>query len=486
MDAQQILDAAKLAAQQSSPDAKRAAMILADTSSRLSQAMMIHLYERAQAELTREIARLTNNDLATFHVIATKKRVDEILDILKSECERNSKTLVTAHMINGKLIARTRAKQDITSSFDLSAREIERVQRLTDQITGSIGFVTNSTKKVLNEKINAACTQAQTLRTADPLPPDIHYPSIEDKKSYASSLASIESSTKKASSMMQKNEELLKSNPLDFAMRVYTASKSLVNHMRTSYVIGRREADQIRQKTLLSVAQSKASNGLINAQQMLVSELLRDGITAFSDRSGRRWTLNAYANMAVRTTSKQCSNLGELFDDEQHDLYMIVDNHSNCPICSRYEGRVYSRSGMHPKYPPLASAFGKINPNDSDSLDNTYLTIHPNCRHTLIRFYESTHTAKQLKKIQKKSSPETNPFQIDPRTKQEIDKYKERERVLAEENESVRIFRQMLMFIPARELGTWVSFHKHFLEKDAKYQELMSRYLKLKAQAKRA
>jgi hypothetical protein len=60
-------------------------------------------------------------------------------------------------------------------------------------------------------------------------------------------------------------------------------------------------------------------------------------------------------------------------------LYQIVKIGSTCPLCAVYEGRVYSKSGTDPHYPPLARAFGKIDPAGSDDLSNTFLNIHPNC-----------------------------------------------------------------------------------------------------------
>jgi hypothetical protein len=107
-------------------------------------------------------------------------------------------------------------------------------------------------------------------------------------------------------------------------------------------------------------------------------QLRKEGIAAFIDRGGHKWTLANYCAMSARTTSRQSSNFGEIFAKEDHDLYYIVPHGSTCPICAKYEGRVYSRSGKNPNYPPLAKAFTKIDPNGSDDLDNTYLTIQPN------------------------------------------------------------------------------------------------------------
>lgn len=475
MNTRDILEAAKIAMSTGSPDGVRASMIMVKTGGSLSEALMIHFYEEAQKEITREIARLTNRDLVTYHVDAAKARVTEILRDLKTKAEKESASMMRTKMIGGKLLARLRSrdKRNLSSAFDLTAPETERVQRMVDQLVGSIAFVSNSAEKTIHEKIDAACVQAQTQKRSEIDLPEIHYPTIEQKQPDNVDIQEEPAET------MKRNQEEIKKNPLSFAKKVLERSKKLVQFMRNSYVIGRREADMIRQKTLISTAQNEArGSGLINAQRSLVGDLMKEGITAFVDRAGRRWTLGNYSNMAVRTTSKQASNVGELFDDEEHDLYIIVDKHSNCPICSRYEGRVYSRSGLNPKYPPLSEAFGRIDKNGPNTLENTYLTIHPNCRHTLAKFFEEAKTSKQIRAIQKRSSPISNPFDVDPRTKSEIEAYKKRERNNALEQESIRLYREMMMFIPTKDLGPWVMFHKHFIAKDKKFKDLLARFKK--------
>lgn len=475
LNALEILEAAKIAMSAGSSDGARASMILVDTGGKVSEALMIHFYEQAQMDITREIARLTNRDLVTYHVDAAKERVSEILNNLKNKAEQESFAMIKTKMIGGKILSRLRSKdkQGLSSAFDLTAPETARVQRLVDQLVGTISFVSKSAEKTLHEKIDAACVQAQTQKGMTGEMIEVHYPSIDEKQSQ------FVQTQEHSVELMKKNQEELKRNPLGFARRVLSQAKEMVSFMRKQYVIGRREADMIRQKTLISTAQNEArGSGLINAQRSLVGDLMKNGISAFVDRAGRRWTLGNYANMAVRTTSKQSSNMGELFDDEEHDLYIIVDRHSRCPICSRFEGRVYSRSGTSTHYPPLSDAFGKINKDGSATLENTYLTIHPNCRHTLAKFYEGAQTPKQLAAIRKKSNPVTNPFDVDPRTKREIDEYKERERKNAQEQESIRLYREMMMFIPVKELGSWVVFHKHFMAKDKKFRELLDRYKK--------
>ena len=188
-------------------------------------------------------------------------------------------------------------------------------------------------------------------------------------------------------------------------------------------MMGRLENDPFRTAGITSAAQAEAlGNGSLSEVTNMVTELETKGITAFVDKAGRHWSLRDYGNMAIRTTQRQAEVASVLTADE-HDLWQIVKIGSTCPLCAAYEGRVYSKSGKNPNYPPLAMAFGKIDPAGGNDLSNTYLNIHPNCLHTLIKFTEMGKSDKQLQQIREFSSPITNPTDIDPRTKKQKEAY---------------------------------------------------------------
>jgi hypothetical protein len=151
------------------------------------------------------------------------------------------------------------------------------------------------------------------------------------------------------------------------------------NSARNLYQIARLSEGALRQEAIKSVAYTEAlgKNAFYAGQSMEVA-IRNKGITAFVDKRGREWSLTDYCSMATRTTARQAEVSAVLTADD-HDLYQIVKIGSTCPICAPYEGRVYSKSGMDPNYPPLSLAFGKIDPNGGDDLSNTYLNIHPNC-----------------------------------------------------------------------------------------------------------
>lgn len=145
-------------------------------------------------------------------------------------------------------------------------------------------------------------------------------------------------------------------------------------------LLGRQESDIFRGLTLQYTTQAVAEGeGATKTVNQIVNELMREGVTAFVDKAGRHWSLHTYCEMCTRTTSAQADVLAVLTADESQDLYQISTHGTTCAICAPLEGRVYSRSGKDPDFPPLALAYGKVDPNGADDLTNSYLNIHPNC-----------------------------------------------------------------------------------------------------------
>lgn len=75
----------------------------------------------------------------------------------------------------------------------------------------------------------------------------------------------------------------------------------------------------------------------------MVQEMQNKGITAFVDKAGRKWSLQSYGNMAVRTTARQ-AQVAALLTADDYDLWQIVKVGSTCKVCAALEGRVYSKA----------------------------------------------------------------------------------------------------------------------------------------------
>lgn len=238
-----------------------------------------------------------------------------------------------------------------------------------------------------------------------------------------------------------------------------------------SMLIGRTEPDVFRRVGLERAAEMQAAGrGAYKSLRGFVEQLRREGVTAFVDRAGRRWSLHTYGSMVLRATSRQAEILAVLTENPDHDLYQITRHGTTCPLCAPLEGRVYSRSGLDPDFPPLTAAFGKMDPAGPDDLTNSWLNIHPNCLHQLRRWTPMGRSEEEIRKIKEFSSFEKNPVTRDPRSQKQIDAYREKERSRAR---WLRDYRQWEKY--RETLGDGVpkrfeTFQKHKRAGDEKYR----------------
>ena len=245
-----------------------------------------------------------------------------------------------------------------------------------------------------------------------------------------------------------------------------------------SAILGRVEPDVYRQVGLEQVAAMQATGrGVSKTVPGFVEQLRREGVTAFIDRAGRHWSLHTYATMVTRTTSRQAEVLSVLSADPDHDLYIISSHGTTCALCAPYEGRVYSRSGTNPDFPPLAAAFGKVDPMGPDDLSNTWLNIHPNCLHVIMPWTAAGRTSEEIQKIKDFSNPRKNPFTVDPRSQKQIQAYRNKEKARAKWLNDYRQFERFRMTIPDDTPKTFNTFLKHKLQNDKKYKTWEEKYI---------
>ena len=238
-----------------------------------------------------------------------------------------------------------------------------------------------------------------------------------------------------------------------------------------SALIGRVEPDVYRRIGMEQVAYQQARGaGVYKSVPGFVEALRREGVTAFVDKAGRNWSLHTYCAMVSRTTSRQAEVLAVLTADPEQDLYRISSHGTTCAICAPFEGRVYSKSGTNPDYPPLAAAFGKQDPNGPDTLANTWLNLHPNCLHSILPYSEAGRADEEIQKIKDFSDPKKNPFTRDPRTEKQINAYRKKEAARAKWLREYRTWERYRMTVGDPVPKTFATWQKHKAADDEKYK----------------
>lgn len=274
------------------------------------------------------------------------------------------------------------------------------------------------------------------------------------------------------------NASALTGEELDIVQRLaMNLMGELVEANATAYstlanaLIGRTEPDIFRRVGLEQTAAVQATGrGVFRAVPDFVKALRQEGVTAFVDKAGRKWSLHTYASMVLRTASRQAEVLSVLTQDQEWDLYKISKHGTTCRLCAPFEGRVYSKSGTSHDFPPLAAAFGKMDPGGPDTLENSWLNIHPNCLHQLIRWTPMGRSDEEIQKIKDFSSFKKNPPTRDPRTKKQIDAYRKKEQGRAKWLANYRQWERYRETLGDGVPKTFETFLKHKVAGDEKYK----------------
>lgn len=259
---------------------------------------------------------------------------------------------------------------------------------------------------------------------------------------------------------------------------VIQASKTAQLSARTA--IGRLHDDVYRRVGLETVASMEARGaGVWESARKMEAALRAEGVTAFTDKAGRKWSLSGYCIMATRTTSRQAQILSVLTADPEQDLFQITSHGTTCPVCAPLEGRVYSKSGQNPDYPPLAAAFGKVDKEGPDTLANTYLNIHPNCLHAIRPYSMVGLSEEEIERDRRFSSFETNPPTRDPRSAEQIKKYRDQQRGRRQLLSTLKEYERYRAALGDRMPRTVETFLRHKLADDDKYRQWSALYRRL-------
>lgn len=134
--------------------------------------------------------------------------------------------------------------------------------------------------------------------------------------------------------------------------------------------------------------------------QRALSQFAQRGITSFTDTAGRRWTMSAYAEMAVRSATARAAIEGHLDQLTALGEQLVIASVAvlDCPLCEPWQGEILSingQSGPHSLRLPKAiqptgirAAFRApetVVVHVAGSLTEARAKgfLHPNCRHNI-------------------------------------------------------------------------------------------------------
>lgn len=156
-------------------------------------------------------------------------------------------------------------------------------------------------------------------------------------------------------------------------------TEALVNRLGSVATTAEQSASAALRRHVLIHAQAallERGDARNSIESRLVNALRDEGITAFTDRAGRRWRLETYARMALKTAVSEAQAQGTINTmlATGRDVVRVSSHncthHPNDPLhpCRRFEGKTFSLTGTTPTEAVLPSP----------------PPWHPNCTHYLI------------------------------------------------------------------------------------------------------
>lgn len=232
--------------------------------------------------------------------------------------------------------------------------------------------------------------------------------------------------------------------------------------------VGRRINDAIRQAGLDVVANKFATGQTVKeCRDNLVNTLVNEGINGIKDKRGRNISLDAYASTVARSTTREATNTAKTtqLTSMGYDLVKMSSHATTCPLCSMYQGRVYSISGKSSDYPPLDTAFS-----------GDYANIHPNCRHVLMPYIRDLDD--NADSLQEYSN---RPFEVAEKDKKAIDDYNKQQATKRQSRTDRQQYQNYRLALPDDTPKNFASFRQMKYNNTEKWDELKGTYRKINA-----
>lgn len=230
----------------------------------------------------------------------------------------------------------------------------------------------------------------------------------------------------------------------------------------THFFIGRQIKDGIQKATEEAVGLKLATNETLKeCKKNILKNFAENGITAIKTKNGRFIRLDAYAETVARSTVREVTNTATIKQVQElgYDLVKISSHTGACPICQKYEGRVYSISGKDKRFPRLDVAFS-----------SGYANIHPRCRHVLEPYIET------FNDVGKDIIKSNMPFQEPDKNDKQVQAYYSNQREKARMRQDRLQWEKYKTVLPNDVPSTLSGFRRMKVANSENYKELKKKY----------
>jgi hypothetical protein len=178
------------------------------------------------------------------------------------------------------------------------------------------------------------------------------------------------------------------------ALAVHALADAAVAELRPIHAAILPEVERAYRQAIAGAAARRLTGATSTreAAQAAWAALNRDGITGYTDTSGRRWRLHTWVEMATRTAVGRAAVHGQVDELTAGGIRLVSvdDLPGECWRCRPYEHRVLALWGATGVQHVPHARTGELVPVDVvATLDEAMLAgfMHPNCRHTIRAYY---------------------------------------------------------------------------------------------------
>lgn len=145
-----------------------------------------------------------------------------------------------------------------------------------------------------------------------------------------------------------------------------------------------------RVNTTITRLKNEGRDTLGNVREAMVEDMRRNGVLTVEYKNGAKMPLEAYASMAARTARTESVNLGGIGWSLEHGINYVKMSKifPTCPICARFQDRVYCVDGTDKRFTGLFASDGP--------LSRGYASVHPHCRHQFSPYNLKFHTPEEI------------------------------------------------------------------------------------------
>lgn len=239
-------------------------------------------------------------------------------------------------------------------------------------------------------------------------------------------------------------EEMAKTPPeVSSSLVASAAAGETVEALRSQHVMVARQVRDVYQQvtTTTVMAAEVGTESHVKAVQSALNRFADKGITSFMDKAGRKWSMDVYTDMAVRTMRNNVKQQGHLdgYRSAGVELVRASWHPASAPQCFPYQNQLLAITGdAGPRVMTDPATGENVTVEVKERLDKAIANgyHHPNCKHrdTAYTPGDPTPTAPQVSEEENARQYEAS--QRQRQIERNIRKWKKRESVALDDSEA--------------------------------------------------